>query len=40
MIERRHGYIVNTGSVAGLLALTGEGAPADRPVDPHDPDPS
>jgi NAD(P)-dependent dehydrogenase (short-subunit alcohol dehydrogenase family) len=27
MIERRHGYIVNTGSVAGLLALTGEGAP-------------
>jgi NAD(P)-dependent dehydrogenase (short-subunit alcohol dehydrogenase family) len=27
MIERRSGYIVNTGSVAGLLALTGEGAP-------------
>jgi NAD(P)-dependent dehydrogenase (short-subunit alcohol dehydrogenase family) len=27
MVERRHGYIVNTGSVAGLLALTGEGAP-------------
>lgn len=27
MIERRHGYIVNTGSVAGLVALTGEGAP-------------
>jgi NAD(P)-dependent dehydrogenase (short-subunit alcohol dehydrogenase family) len=27
MIARRHGYIVNTGSVAGLLALTGEGAP-------------
>jgi NAD(P)-dependent dehydrogenase (short-subunit alcohol dehydrogenase family) len=27
MIERRHGWIVNTGSVAGLLALTGEGAP-------------
>jgi NAD(P)-dependent dehydrogenase (short-subunit alcohol dehydrogenase family) len=27
MIERRHGYIVNTGSVAGLIALTGEGAP-------------
>lgn len=27
MVERRHGYIVNTGSVAGLVALTGEGAP-------------
>ena len=27
MIERRHGYIVNTGSVSGLVALTGEGAP-------------
>jgi NAD(P)-dependent dehydrogenase (short-subunit alcohol dehydrogenase family) len=27
MIGRRHGYIVNTGSVAGLVALTGEGAP-------------
>jgi NAD(P)-dependent dehydrogenase (short-subunit alcohol dehydrogenase family) len=27
MISRRHGYIVNTGSVAGLVALTGEGAP-------------
>src|SRR6185436_8742684 len=27
MIERRHGYIVNTGSVAGLIPLTGEGAP-------------
>ena len=27
MIERRHGYIVNTGSVAGMVALTGEGAP-------------
>ena len=27
MIERRSGYVVNTGSVAGLLALTGEGAP-------------
>ncbi|HLZ31046.1 MAG TPA: SDR family NAD(P)-dependent oxidoreductase [Chloroflexota bacterium] len=27
MIERRRGYIVNTGSVAGLVALTGEGAP-------------
>jgi NAD(P)-dependent dehydrogenase (short-subunit alcohol dehydrogenase family) len=27
MIERRHGYIVNTGSMAGLVALTGEGAP-------------
>jgi NAD(P)-dependent dehydrogenase (short-subunit alcohol dehydrogenase family) len=27
MIERRHGYIINTGSVAGLVALTGEGAP-------------
>jgi NAD(P)-dependent dehydrogenase (short-subunit alcohol dehydrogenase family) len=27
LIARRHGYIVNTGSVAGLVALTGEGAP-------------
>jgi len=27
MVERRHGYIVNTGSVSGLVALTGEGAP-------------
>jgi NAD(P)-dependent dehydrogenase (short-subunit alcohol dehydrogenase family) len=27
MVERRHGYIVNTGSMAGLVALTGEGAP-------------
>jgi NAD(P)-dependent dehydrogenase (short-subunit alcohol dehydrogenase family) len=27
MIARRHGYVVNTGSVAGLVALTGEGAP-------------
>jgi NAD(P)-dependent dehydrogenase (short-subunit alcohol dehydrogenase family) len=27
MIERRRGWIVNTGSVAGLVALTGEGAP-------------
>jgi NAD(P)-dependent dehydrogenase (short-subunit alcohol dehydrogenase family) len=27
MIERRRGYIVNTGSMAGLVALTGEGAP-------------
>jgi NAD(P)-dependent dehydrogenase (short-subunit alcohol dehydrogenase family) len=27
MVARRHGYIVNTGSVAGLVALTGEGAP-------------
>jgi NAD(P)-dependent dehydrogenase (short-subunit alcohol dehydrogenase family) len=27
MIERRRGYIVNTGSVAGMVALTGEGAP-------------
>jgi NAD(P)-dependent dehydrogenase (short-subunit alcohol dehydrogenase family) len=27
MLERRHGYIVNTGSVAGMVALTGEGAP-------------
>jgi len=27
MIERRHGYIVNTGSVAGMVALSGEGAP-------------
>jgi NAD(P)-dependent dehydrogenase (short-subunit alcohol dehydrogenase family) len=27
MIERGSGYIINTGSVAGLFALTGEGAP-------------
>lgn len=27
MIARHHGWIVNTGSVAGLVALTGEGAP-------------
>lgn len=27
MLERGSGYVVNTGSVAGLLALTGEGAP-------------
>ena len=27
MIERGSGYIVNTGSSAGLVALTGEGAP-------------
>jgi NAD(P)-dependent dehydrogenase (short-subunit alcohol dehydrogenase family) len=27
MIERRHGYMVNTGSIAGMVALTGEGAP-------------
>lgn len=27
MVERRHGYVVNTGSMAGLVALTGEGAP-------------
>ena len=27
MVARRHGYIVNTGSVAGMVALTGEGAP-------------
>jgi NAD(P)-dependent dehydrogenase (short-subunit alcohol dehydrogenase family) len=27
MVARRHGYIVNTGSVSGLVALTGEGAP-------------
>jgi NAD(P)-dependent dehydrogenase (short-subunit alcohol dehydrogenase family) len=27
MVERRHGWIVNTASMAGLLALTGEGAP-------------
>jgi NAD(P)-dependent dehydrogenase (short-subunit alcohol dehydrogenase family) len=27
MVARRHGYLVNTGSVAGLVALTGEGAP-------------
>ncbi len=27
MIERRHGYVINTGSMAGLVPLTGEGAP-------------
>jgi NAD(P)-dependent dehydrogenase (short-subunit alcohol dehydrogenase family) len=27
MLERGSGYVVNTGSMAGLLALTGEGAP-------------
>jgi len=27
MIARRHGYIVNTGSMAGMVAFTGEGAP-------------
>jgi NAD(P)-dependent dehydrogenase (short-subunit alcohol dehydrogenase family) len=27
MVERRRGWIVNTGSVSGLVALTGEGAP-------------
>jgi len=27
MIERHHGYIINTGSMAGLVPLTGEGAP-------------
>ena len=27
MLERGSGYIINTGSVAGLYALTGEGAP-------------
>ena len=27
MVERGHGWIVNTGSMAGLVALTGEGAP-------------
>src|SRR5919204_6870598 len=27
MLARGRGYIVNTGSVAGLIALTGEGAP-------------
>jgi NAD(P)-dependent dehydrogenase (short-subunit alcohol dehydrogenase family) len=27
MLERGSGYIINTGSVAGLIALTGEGAP-------------
>jgi NAD(P)-dependent dehydrogenase (short-subunit alcohol dehydrogenase family) len=27
MVERRHGYIVNTGSMAGMVAFTGEGAP-------------
>jgi NAD(P)-dependent dehydrogenase (short-subunit alcohol dehydrogenase family) len=27
MIARRHGWIINTGSVSGLVALTGEGAP-------------
>jgi NAD(P)-dependent dehydrogenase (short-subunit alcohol dehydrogenase family) len=27
MIARRHGYVVNTASMAGLVAFTGEGAP-------------
>src|SRR6516162_1067528 len=27
MLERGSGHIINTGSVAGLIALTGEGAP-------------
>jgi NAD(P)-dependent dehydrogenase (short-subunit alcohol dehydrogenase family) len=27
MLERGSGYIINTGSVSGLIALTGEGAP-------------
>ncbi len=27
MIARHHGYMVNTGSMAGLVPLTGEGAP-------------
>jgi short-subunit dehydrogenase len=27
MIARGSGYIINTGSIAGLVALTGEGAP-------------
>lgn len=27
LMARRHGHIVNTGSVAGLVGLTGEGAP-------------
>ena len=27
MLERGSGYIINTASVAGLVALTGEGAP-------------
>jgi NAD(P)-dependent dehydrogenase (short-subunit alcohol dehydrogenase family) len=27
MLEQGSGYIINTGSVAGLIALTGEGAP-------------
>ena len=27
MLERGHGYIVNTGSLVGLVPLTGEGAP-------------
>src|SRR6185312_12618311 len=27
MVERRHGYIVNTGSMSGMVAFTGEGAP-------------
>src|SRR4029453_13149133 len=27
MVARRHGYIVNTGSMAGMVAFTGEGAP-------------
>jgi NAD(P)-dependent dehydrogenase (short-subunit alcohol dehydrogenase family) len=27
LVQRGHGYIVNTGSVSGLVALTGQGAP-------------
>jgi NAD(P)-dependent dehydrogenase (short-subunit alcohol dehydrogenase family) len=27
MVARRRGYIVNTGSMAGMVAFTGEGAP-------------
>lgn len=27
LMARRHGHIINTGSVAGLVGLTGEGAP-------------
>jgi NAD(P)-dependent dehydrogenase (short-subunit alcohol dehydrogenase family) len=27
MVERRHGYIINTGSMSGMVAFTGEGAP-------------
>jgi NAD(P)-dependent dehydrogenase (short-subunit alcohol dehydrogenase family) len=27
MLERHHGWIINTGSMAGLVPLTGEGAP-------------